>query len=119
MKKKLKNEFPLRLLIVFVLIMGGCDFDPSPFQEFADQTFGDQHLKTSIALIELHKIRFGSYPKSLDDIKFKGEWDEMALNSVQYKLEGNAYQLSVSRGWVGKPRLKYSDEFYLGLGLLH
>jgi hypothetical protein len=27
-----------------------------------DNLFGDQHLKTAVALIELHKVRFGKYP---------------------------------------------------------
>ena len=33
-----------------------------------DNQFGDQHLKTAVALIELHKTRFGRYPDSLRDL---------------------------------------------------
>src|SRR6266849_792511 len=29
----------------------------------------DQRFKTAIGLIELHRVRFGSYPNSLDDIQ--------------------------------------------------
>jgi hypothetical protein len=35
-----------------------------------DAQFGDQHFKTAISLIELHKIRTGGYPESLKDLKF-------------------------------------------------
>jgi hypothetical protein len=31
--------------------------------------FGDQHFKTAIALVELHRVRTGTYPSSLRDIK--------------------------------------------------
>ena len=49
-----------------------------------DYMFGDQHLKTTVALIELHRTRYGKYPDSLDDLKFTGAWDAMALHSVKY-----------------------------------
>ena len=88
------------------------------FQKEADQKFGDQHFKTSIALIELHKVRFGEYPNSLKDLKFVGEWDRAALASVNYKKVANGYELDVVRGWVGKPQLSYPDEFWKGLGVV-
>ncbi|MEO1764519.1 MAG: hypothetical protein AAFR83_21740, partial [Cyanobacteria bacterium J06629_18] len=40
------------------------------------------------------------------------------LNSVSYKRVGNGYELDVVQGWVGKPELKYPDEFWKGLGLV-
>jgi hypothetical protein len=49
-----------------------------------DNLFGDQHLKTTVALIELHKVRFGKYPGSLSELKFTGGWDQIALQSVRY-----------------------------------
>src|SRR3954465_1863887 len=49
-----------------------------------DNMFGDQHLKTTIALLELHKTRYGRYPESLKELKFAGEWDQMALSAVRY-----------------------------------
>jgi len=88
------------------------------FQKDADRKFGDQHFKTAIALIELHKIRFGEYPNSLKDLKFVGEWDQIALNGVSYQRLGNGYELNVVRGWVGKPELDYPAEFWNGLGLV-
>jgi hypothetical protein len=38
-----------------------------------DNMFGDQHLKTAVALIELHKVRYGKYPDSLRDLRFTGQ----------------------------------------------
>ena len=42
----------------------------SGFWRGPDAMFGDQHLKTAVSLIELHKIRFGSYPRSLSELKY-------------------------------------------------
>src|SRR5262249_32042819 len=58
-----------------------------------DNMFGDQHLKTAVALIELNKVRYGRYPKSLSDLEFTGQWDQIALQSVRYypNAEGTAY----------------------------
>ena len=44
-----------------ILIMLGCM--PNVLKEQANQKFGDQHFKTAISLIELHKIREGEYPR--------------------------------------------------------
>ena len=83
-----------------------------------DNLFGDQHLKTAVALIELHKTRHGRYPASLDDLKFTGEWDQIALRSVRYypNSDGTAYFIEVERGWIGKPKLEMPVEFWKGTG---
>lgn len=83
-----------------------------------DNVFGDQHLKTTVALVELHRVRYGVYPASLSDLKFTGEWDAIALSSVSYcaSPEGKSYYVEVSRGWVGKPELAMPDEFWRGTG---
>jgi hypothetical protein len=87
-------------------------------QKEFDQKFGDQHFKTAVALIEVHKVRFGEYPNTLKDLKFVGEWDRAALTSVAYKKVANGYELDVVKGWVGKPELSYPDEFWKGLGVV-
>jgi hypothetical protein len=99
------------LLILGVVRMSGITKVP-------DNMFGDQHLKTSVALIELHKVRFGKYPDSLSDLKFTGKWDQIALESVRYYPNAmrTAYYIEVERGWVGKPDLKMPDEFWRGTG---
>lgn len=80
--------------------------------------FGDQNLKTAVALIELHKVRYGKYPGSLNDLKFTGQWDQIALNSVEYypNADRTRYYVEVERGWIGKPSLQMSNEFWQGTG---
>lgn len=105
----------LRLLLVAVLVsLVGCGF-----QEQANAKFGDQHFKTAIALVELHKTRTGAYPAALKDLTFTGEWDAIALASVEYKKLDVGYELNVTRGWTAKPELRYPVEFWQGLGLVH
>lgn len=83
-----------------------------------DNMFGDQHLKTAVALVELHKLRYGKYPDTLRDLKFTGQWDQLALSRVGYypNADRTAYYLEVQRGWVGKPSLQMPDEFWRGTG---
>lgn len=83
-----------------------------------DNLFGDQNLKTAVALIELHKVRYGKYPDSLRDLRFTGQWDQIALQSVAYypNSDHSAYYIEVERGWVGKPTLQMPDEFWRGTG---
>lgn len=83
-----------------------------------DNKFGDQHLKTAVALIELHKVRFGKYPDSLRDLKFTGDWDQIALINVRYYPSRNrdAYYIEVERGWMGKPTFTMPPEFWKGTG---
>lgn len=83
-----------------------------------DNKFGDQHLKTAVALIELHKVRFGKYPDSLGDLKFTGDWDQLALMSVRYypSPKRDAYYIEVERGWMGKPDFTMPAEFWKGTG---
>ncbi|QDP01501.1 hypothetical protein [Thalassotalea sp. PS06] len=106
----------IKLLLPFaivILILTGCDL-----QKQADQQFGDQHYKTAISLIELHKLRFGEYPNSLSELKYTGDWDQIALQSVKYNKVNEGYTLTVIRGWVGKPELDYPEEFWQGLGII-
>jgi|GEM_PF-1666097 len=83
-----------------------------------DNQFGDQHLKTAVALIELHKTRCGRYSDSLRDLCFTGDWDAMAINSVRYypSPKRDAYYVEVERGWMGKPDLQLPPEFWKGTG---
>jgi hypothetical protein len=83
-----------------------------------DQMFGDQYLKTTVALLELHHVRYGSYPSALTDLKYVGNWDRMALNSVRYcpRADRLAYYVEVTRGWIGKPVLNLPAEFWTGTG---
>jgi hypothetical protein len=105
------NKIVILLLLLFIISCG-------KFTEQANQQFGDQHFKTAIALIELHKIRYKEYPNSLDELKYIGEWDKIIFSSVKYKKLSVGYRLDLINGWVGKPEsLKYPDDFWVGLGL--
>jgi hypothetical protein len=83
-----------------------------------DAQFGDQHLKTSVALVELHRVRYGRYPETLDDLKFTGEWDPIATGNVSYHVNTNRtrYCIEVERGWVGKPKIEMPAEFWQNTG---
>jgi hypothetical protein len=104
----------IRVIAVAVMVgLAGCGF-----RERADAKFGDQQFKTAIALVELHKTRTGAYPASLRELKFTGDWDAIALSSVEYKRLDSGYELNVTRGWVSRPELRYPVEFWQGLGLV-
>ena len=123
MNKKVIIGIGISLIVIFliVLISGILIFRTvinSGITAGPDEMFGDQHLKTAVALIELHKTRYGKYPASLSELKFIGQWDVMALQSVKYypNEDGSAYFIEVQRGWVGKPQLNVPDEFWQGTG---
>lgn len=99
--------------LALVIGLSGCQF-----QEDADRHFGDQHFKTAIALIELHKLRTGHYPAALSELEFTGAWDAGALASVSYRLQGEGYALDLTRGWAGRPDLAYPPAFWNGLGIV-
>ena len=90
----------------------------SEFAHNNDNMFGDQDLKTLVALVELHKVRYGRYPATLQELKFTGQWDQIALQSARYVCspQGNAYYVEVVRGWTGKPTLNMPEEFWRGTG---
>jgi len=104
------------LIIAFVLVLRS--ILASGITSGPDNLFGDQNLKTTVALIELHKVRYGKYPDTLRDIKFTGQWDLMHLQSVAYypNPQRTRYYVEVQRGWVGKPNLEMPAEFWQGTG---
>ena len=110
---------PRYSLIPTQLLNGGSiKLSSSEFVAEANKKFGDQHFKTAIALIELHKVRTGAYPRELREIEFYGDWDTMAMSSIRYAASKDleAYRIEVLNGWMGKPKLQYPPEFWSGLG---
>ena len=83
-----------------------------------DNKFGDQYLKTAVALLELHRSRFGKYPSTLADLTYIGDWDPIALGSVRYcpNAARTEYFVDVTRGWIGRPHLTYGSTFWTGTG---
>ena len=108
----------LLVLLVVGVIMAIRFISAYGLTEPMDRQFGDQHLKTSVALLELHKVRFGQYPDSLADLEYIGDWDLIALRSVAYypSEDRQSYYVEVVRGWVGKPSLSLPDGFWQGTG---
>ena len=97
--------------VVLTLVFAGLYFGikaviDSGITKGPDHMFGDQHLKTAVALIELHKTRYGKYPAKMSDLKFLGQWDKIHTNSVYYlpNADLTAYYVEVETGWAGKPK---------------
>src|SRR5215470_6090933 len=86
-------------LCLMALLLTAC---VGAFRQQADAKFGDQNFKSAVALIELHKVRFGSYPDRLTDLKFTGDWDQIWIAAVEYRKLDDGYELNVTRGWVGE-----------------
>jgi len=102
------------ILCILIIQLSYC----KAFTDRANNKFGDQHFKTAIALIELHKTRFNQYPESLEDLKYIGEWDKIAFSRVKYQKLLNGYKLDLTGGWIDKPNnLNYPKEFWNNLGL--
>lgn len=83
-----------------------------------DRKFGDQNLKSTLAMVELHNIRYGQYPDSLRDIKYTGDWDQIWIQGTSYypSDDRKSYYIEVHRGWVGKPTLVMPEEFWRNTG---
>jgi hypothetical protein len=123
-----RKRSPLKLIIglvaggILILFLVGCfvihSIIASGITKGPDNMFGDQNLKTAVALIELNKVRYGKYPDTMRDLKFTGQWDQLAMNSVAYypNADRTRYYIEVERGWVGKPSLQMPDEFWQGTG---
>ena len=84
----------------------------------ANALFGEQYFISTLAHVELHQTRYGTYPEDLDDLKFLGEWDQGYLQAVRYCTndERSAYYFEVERGFSGKPEIELDDEVFQGTG---
>ncbi|MGH1365620.1 MAG: hypothetical protein ACRBF0_18805 [Calditrichia bacterium] len=83
----------------------------------ADQKFGTQNFVSAVSIIELHKLRNGTYPKSLIDLEFLGDWDGIWLSAVRYEINDDGYNLYLERGWAGTANLEFPVKFKQGLGI--
>lgn len=110
--------FAFFCVMATVLVVSVGSFIRADPTEPMDRMFGDQHLKTSVALIELHKLRYGEYPETLEHLNYTGEWDTIALQSVEYtpNADRTAYYVEVERGWARKPELEMPPGFWRGTG---
>jgi len=83
-KSRSPKHIVLIIVGIFVLAAGGVFAVryiaiASGITQEPDNLFGDQHLKTSVALIELHKVPYGKYPDSLSNLRFTGQSDQIVL----------------------------------------
>jgi hypothetical protein len=77
----------------------------------------DQRFKTAIALIELHRVRFGDYPDSLAALQFFGAYDVASFRAVRYEKLPDGYALDIVTPKGEKPGLSYPADFWRGLGI--
>jgi len=77
----------------------------------------DQWFKTGIALVELHRIRFGAYPSSLDELAYLGTRDRAAVAGLRYErlAEGYALEIVMPRG--SAVHISYAADFWRRLGI--
>jgi hypothetical protein len=106
--------FRTLVLVVLLSVLSGCNFEIPG----ADQKFGTQNFVSAVSIIELHRLRNGSYPLTLKDLEFLGDWDGIWLSAVRYEKNGEGYNLFLERGWAGKPTLEFPEKFKQGLGIL-
>ncbi len=118
MSSKSKTTLYIALSVIAVLIFIIYRVVGSGITGPLDNKFGDQHLKTVVSLLEMHKLRNGIYPDSLSDLKYIGDWDMLGIQNVDYfvNCEHTKYYVEVSRGWVAKPNLVMDSGFWQGTG---
>ncbi len=103
----------ITVIIVLLGFLSGCNIEVPG----ADEKFGTQNFVSAVSIIELHKLRNGAYPESLEELEFLGEWDGIWLSAVRYEKSGDGYNLYLERGWAGKPSLEFPVKFKQGLGI--
>jgi len=70
----------------------------------------------------IHKLRYGSYPEKIGDVRFLNAMDSSVFNTIEYIKLDTGYELNLRmKGYsmTGEERalpLRYPDEFWQGLG---
>ena len=91
----------------------------------AQTMMADQEFKRAIAAVELHKLRYGSYPESLRNLKFLSPFDSAMFNTVSYVKLDSGYELNLVESFktmaseedqTQEINLTYPEEFWQGLG---
>jgi len=115
-KEKYINITNIISMFIFILfILSFFDFRTSVK---GDSSIYQDYIET-IADIELHKIRYGEYPKHLKDLKFTGRWTTFHFLSMEYRKVDNGYTLIPTDDFMTKVTFDLPDEFYQGLGLVN
>ena len=109
-----RTKIRLGALVFLTLLVAACDFE---FPGGMDEKFGDQHFKSAVSAIELHRTRTGEFPATLRDLEYLGDWDMIWVQAVRYEKTDIGYNLFVERGWAGEPSLRLPAGYKKGLGL--
>jgi hypothetical protein len=113
-------------LLILALVVFGCIPDTTRKQinqqmVEVQKMVADQEFTKGIAFIELHKVRFGSYPESLKDLKFLSKMDSV-MRDLEYRKLDDGYELNIKGVFQNMSgdelpmTLKYPAEFWEGLG---
>lgn len=106
------------LALLLTAVLSGCDVNLEVVSSQFDQQFGTQNFVSAVSVIELHKLRNGDYPTSLDELEFLGDWDSIWLSGVEYERVEGGYNLFVTKGFSGgEPEVSMPIRFKQGLGL--
>jgi hypothetical protein len=122
------KNYRIRCIALSFLICIGCI--PESVKEKVDTALKDSqalladlNFKNALAYIELHKLRYGSYPSTLKDLTFVNTFDSAFFDSVEYIKLDSGYELNLTGRYVGfdqgngdEIKLNYPDEFWQGLG---
>jgi ATP-dependent Clp protease ATP-binding subunit ClpA len=78
----------------------------------------DYWFRMAIALIELHRLRSGQYPETLEDLRSSlGPFEQPVLQRVRYEKLDDGYALDNIMPRDGEATLSYPAEFWRGLGI--
>ena len=100
-------------ILLLLLLLSSCKFDVPQM----DEKFGKQNFVSAVSMIELHKTRYGTYPDSIKNLRYLGDWDAIWLSAVRYEKVKGGYNLYVERGWMNTPSLEMPVGFKQGLGI--
>lgn len=110
----------LSIVLFAALLLAACGMPQLP-----QSRFGDQAVKTTVAMVELHKLRYGEYPETLDQLRFKGDWDAIWLNYVSYRRLEQGYELNILMDKLNQfpmqdptEQIKLPAEFFQNTGLV-
>jgi hypothetical protein len=78
----------------------------------------DQLFTFAIAFIELYRVRFGTYPDSLEALPFlSAHYRHLLMIGLRYTKLPDGYALDVVTPKGEKPALSYPPDFWKGLGI--
>ena len=128
----MKNSGISTFVMLSILIFGLGSCIPKGIKDEMNQQlsvgmkmFADQDFKNAIANIELHKLRNGSYPESLKDLKFLSGMGSTMFTNVEYFKLDSGYEINLKASFptienkqTSVELEKYPKEFWQGLGCI-